>query len=55
MFRAVVVMAALTESSREKRITWAVVVDHKNGRLRFEWQHGGESELVFAWPQDDTV
>lgn len=31
----------------------AVVLDRKSGRLHFEWAHGGESELMFAWPQED--
>ena len=32
----------------------SVVVDRKDGCLRFAWAHGGESELVFAWPIEDT-
>jgi DNA invertase Pin-like site-specific DNA recombinase len=38
-----------------RQLLKAVVVDRKNGRLRFDWQHGGESELMFAWPQEDAV
>jgi len=37
-----------------RQLLKAVVVDRKNGRLRFEWQHGGESELNFAWPMEDA-
>jgi hypothetical protein len=37
-----------------RQLLKAVVVDRKNGRLRFEWQHGGESELTFAWPLERT-
>lgn len=28
----------------------SVVVDYPNGRLNFEWKHGGESSIHYAWP-----
>lgn len=33
----------------------AVVIDRKSGTLVFEWAHGGTSELMFAWPLEDTA
>lgn len=33
----------------------AVVVDRKEGRLRFEWAHGGSSVLDFAWPLEGAA
>lgn len=29
----------------------SMVVDYPNGRLNFEWKHGGESSLQYAWPE----
>ena len=26
-----------------------VVIDYDEGGLRFQWQHGGETEIVFDW------
>lgn len=37
-----------------RQLLKAVVVDRAKGRLRFEWAHGGESTLQFAWPADET-
>ncbi len=31
----------------------SVTVDYGAGLLRFAWKHGGESEMEFAWPEDD--
>ncbi len=33
-----------------RSVLTAVVVDYPNGRLNFEWKHGGESSLMYAWP-----
>nr|WP_276509952.1 recombinase zinc beta ribbon domain-containing protein [Hyphomicrobium sulfonivorans] len=35
-----------------RQVLKGVVVDRASGRLRFLWKHGGESELMFAWPED---
>ncbi|MGE8940660.1 recombinase family protein [Leptospira interrogans] len=32
----------------------SVVVDYPAGLLRFFWKHGGESEVVYAWPTDEA-
>ncbi len=32
-----------------RQMARAVVVDVKRGRLVFQWKHGGESEMIFAW------
>lgn len=29
----------------------SVVVDYPNGHLIFNWKHGGESSLMYAWPK----
>jgi DNA invertase Pin-like site-specific DNA recombinase len=29
-----------------------ITVDREGGTLEFEWAHGGESTLVFAWPRE---
>lgn len=36
-----------------RQLLRAVVVDRRNGKLRFQWTHGGETELTFAWPLED--
>lgn len=36
-----------------RQMVRAVVVDHTNGRLVFQWRHGGESHVVFAMPRPD--
>jgi DNA invertase Pin-like site-specific DNA recombinase len=30
-----------------------VVVDYPNGLLSLVWKHGGESEVVFGWPEEE--
>jgi len=30
-----------------------VVVNYRSGRLELEWQQGGSSEVMFAWPEDE--
>jgi len=35
-----------------RQLLRAAIVDRKRGKLRFDWAHGGESELMFAWPSD---
>jgi hypothetical protein len=30
-----------------------VVVNYRAGRLVFDWQHGVESDLLYAWPEED--
>lgn len=30
------------------------VVNYRAGRLVFDWQHGGESELMYGWPEEET-
>ncbi|MGQ3301211.1 recombinase family protein [Reyranella sp.] len=37
-----------------RQMVRAVVIDHTNGRLVFQWRHGGESHLVFAMPKLDA-
>ncbi|WP_334151553.1 recombinase family protein [Hyphomicrobium sp.] len=37
-----------------RQLLRAVVVDRKDGKLRFHWAHGGETELTFAWPLEDA-
>ncbi len=32
-----------------------VVVNYRAGRLLFDWQHGGESDLMYAWPEEDEL
>ena len=32
-----------------------VVVNYRSGRLVFDWQHGGESDLLYAWPEEDQL
>lgn len=32
----------------------AVVVDYRVGRLVFAWQHGGESDLMYGWPDEES-
>jgi hypothetical protein len=32
-----------------------ITVDVDSGTLRFEWSHGGESSVVFAWPRAEPV
>lgn len=29
-----------------------VTVEHEDGMLRFEWLHGGETSVMFAWPRE---
>jgi hypothetical protein len=29
-----------------------VVVNYRTGHLEFRWQHGGETHVLFAWPDD---
>ena len=31
----------------------SITVDYGAGLLRFAWKHGGESEIAFAWPEDE--
>jgi hypothetical protein len=31
-----------------------VVVDYRSGRLVFDWQHGGESDVVYGWPEEEV-
>jgi DNA invertase Pin-like site-specific DNA recombinase len=31
----------------------SITVDYRAGLLRFAWKHGGESEIAFAWPEDE--
>nr|MBA3623655.1 recombinase family protein [Methylibium sp.] len=33
-----------------RRVLRSVVIDYPNGRLTFEWKHGGESSVQYAWP-----
>jgi hypothetical protein len=35
-----------------RQLLKGIVVDRPNGRLTFQWEHGGESSLMFAWPTD---
>lgn len=28
-----------------------ITVDYESGRLLFAWRHGGESEVIYAWPE----
>lgn len=37
-----------------RQLLRAVVVDRRDGKLRFQWAHGGETELTFAWPLEDA-
>jgi hypothetical protein len=30
----------------------AVTVDYRSGHLRFHWRQGGETEIVYAWPEE---
>ena len=32
----------------------AVIVDYPDGILRFQWKHGGESQVTFGWPKEDS-
>jgi DNA invertase Pin-like site-specific DNA recombinase len=36
-----------------RQLFTGVVVDYRRGQLRFNWTHGGETEVVFGWPEDD--
>jgi hypothetical protein len=36
-----------------RQLLAAVVVNYKSGYLEFDWLHGGKSEYLFGWPQDD--
>jgi DNA invertase Pin-like site-specific DNA recombinase len=39
-----------------RQMARAVVVDYTEGRLAFQWKHGGESRVVYAWPTEpDTL
>jgi hypothetical protein len=29
-----------------------VVVNYRTGHLEYRWQHGGETQVLFAWPDD---
>jgi hypothetical protein len=40
--------AAINAAMRQLFST--ITVDREGGMLRFEWLHGGESNVVFAWP-----
>lgn len=33
-----------------RQLLSSVTVDYENGRLALSWKHGGESEVVYAWP-----
>ena len=30
-------------------------IDYKAGELRFEWIGGGETDVMFAWPEDESA
>ena len=32
-----------------------VVVDYRSGRLEFDWQHGGESDVMYGWPEEEEA
>jgi hypothetical protein len=35
-----------------KVIFSGVTVDYQTGLLRFQWRHGGEACLSYAWPRE---
>jgi DNA invertase Pin-like site-specific DNA recombinase len=35
-----------------RQLLTAVVIDYPDGTLRFRWQHGGESQLLYAMPAE---
>lgn len=35
-----------------RQVAKAVVVEAENGRLRFQWEQGGETILTFGWPSE---
>ncbi len=37
-----------------RQLLKSVVIDYQNGDLVFEWKHGGESSLMFAWPEEEA-
>jgi hypothetical protein len=37
-----------------RQIFSGVVIDFRSGAARFQWKHGGESEIVYSWPDDDA-
>ncbi|MGO9535083.1 MAG: recombinase family protein [Syntrophobacteraceae bacterium] len=37
-----------------RQLLKGVVIDYQSGELCFEWKHGGESSLKFAWGEEDT-
>ena len=36
-----------------RQLLKGVVIDYRSGELIFEWKHGGESSLKFAWGEED--
>lgn len=37
-----------------RSVLTSMVVDYPNGQLVFEWKHGGESSLQYAWPDEKS-
>jgi hypothetical protein len=38
-----------------RQLLTAAVVDYRTGQLVLHWKHGGESDVMFAWPEEETV
>ena len=36
-----------------RQMMTGVTVDYRSGKLVFRWLHGGESEAVFGWPDEE--
>lgn len=38
-----------------QQVLTSVVVDWRSGHLRLQWSHGGQTETVYGWPQEDAA
>lgn len=38
-----------------RQLCTGVIVDYNEGLLVFQWRHGGESSIVFAWPNEEHL
>ncbi len=42
-------------NARLRQLLKGVIIDYRSGQLGLQWQHGGESTLQYAWPDEKTV
>jgi DNA invertase Pin-like site-specific DNA recombinase len=38
-----------------RQLFTAAVVDYRRGQLVLHWKHGGESDVMFAWPEEESL